>query len=120
MCPFNFHMQYLNEAVNCFHKYLSISCIVVSSASVEACLCWEQWRRRKNKKIPIETFSRFSLDSLIDELLDTDIPFESLIDADEDLEKIRKIPDKEKRKDEVSKIKYVKTRNKLAHGVILP
>ena len=117
LTPFNFHESYLDEAVKCFHNYMPISCIIVSSASVEACLSWEQWRRRKKKVIPLETFSGFSLNSLINELLNTDIPFESLIDSDEDLEEIRKIPkEDEKRKEMIANIKYVKARNKLTHG----
>jgi len=40
----NWHIQYLNEAVECFHKNLSISCIVVSSALVERTLFWQKYR----------------------------------------------------------------------------
>lgn len=116
LTPFEFHESYLDEAIKCFKNYMPIACIVVSSAVVEACLCWEQWRRRKKKTFPIETFSGFSLNSLINELRNTDIPFQSLMDADEDFEKIRKIPDNKKRKYEVANIKYVKTRNKFVHG----
>ena len=59
LTPFNFHESYLDEAVSCFHKHMSISCIVVSSAAVEACLCWEQWRRRKTKKFQLKHLADF-------------------------------------------------------------
>ena len=77
--------------------------------------------KKKDKEIPIETFSGLSLNSLFYELLDTDLPFESLIDSNEDLVQIRRIPkdtddNKKMRKKMIGNIKYVKTRNKLAHG----
>jgi hypothetical protein len=90
---FDLHIPYLNEAVECFHKELPISCIVVSSALVEVCLCWEHWRRKpeeQRKNITIDEFKHDSLGALFGEFLDSDIPLDKLLDFHEK-EELRKL-----------------------------
>jgi len=115
--PHNWHIQYLNEAVECFHKNLPISCIVVSSALVEACLCWEHWRRKpeeKRKTIPLNEFRHDTMGILFREFVDSDIPLDKLLDSDEK-DKLGRLGKKEK-EDYISTVRYVMTRNKFSHG----
>lgn len=115
LTPFNWHVQYLDETVKCFHSNLSISCIVVSSALVETCLCLEHFRQNPKETIGLEEFRGDSLNKLFDFFLDTDMPLEFLMDSDEDIVALKKMKKKERKK-RISEIKYVKTRNVFAHG----
>jgi hypothetical protein len=118
---FDLHIPYMNEAVECFHKKLPISCIVVSSALIEICLCWEHWRRKpeeQRKNIPSDEFIHCTLTPLIKEFGISDIPLDKLLDFDEK-EKLGKLENKEKRTYLGNSIRYVLTRNKFAHGDLL-
>ena len=116
LTPFNWHIQYLEEAVKCFHERLCISCIVVSSALVETCLCYEHFRQNPKDTIGLEEFRKDNLHSLFDEFLNSNIPLELLVDADENVEEIRKMEKGKERRRKIGRIKYIKTRNKFAHG----
>lgn len=122
LTPFKWDILYRNEAVKCFHQHLPISCVVVSSALVETCLCWEHFRRKpkeERKTIELDEFRFVSLNSLFDEYIDSDIPLESLMDTDEPqftaIEDLKKRSKKERR-EAISRIRYVLTRNKFTHG----
>jgi len=113
LAPANLHVPYINEATECFHKELPISCILVSSTSVEICLCWEHWRRKpeeERKTIPIDEFRNVSLEKLFREFSNYDVPIDKLLDFDEreQLKKTGKLDTKS--------IRFIKTRNKFAHG----
>jgi len=115
---FDLHIPYINEAVECFHKKLPISCIVVSSALVEVCLCWEHWRRKpeeQRKNIPSSEFENVSLGSLFRKFLDSDIPLDKLLDFDEK-EELGRLQHDKGRRDYIKNLRYVLTRNKFAHG----
>ena len=116
LTPFNWHTQYLKEAVKCFHEHSYISCIVVSSALVETCLCFEHFRQHPKDTIGLEEFRGDNLRTLFDELLNSNIPLELLMDADEDIKEIRKTEKQTERRKKIGRIKYIKTRNKFAHG----
>ena len=109
---FNLHVPYVNEAVECFHKELPISCVMVSSALIEICLCWEHWRRKpeeERKTIPENEFRKVSLEKLFHEFSNFDIPIDKLLDFDEREQlKAGKLDTKS--------IRFIKTRNKFAHG----
>jgi hypothetical protein len=115
LTPLNWHIQYLDEAVECFHQNLPISCIIVSSTLVEVSLCWEKFRQNPKKIISAEEFRRNNLNVLFSFFVDKDMPLEFLMDSDEDIVSLRKMEKKE-RKEHIRNIKYVKTRNKFAHG----
>ena len=125
LTPFNYDILYRNEAVKCFHQHLPISCVVVSSALVETCLCWEFFRRKPKKErktIELDEFRFVTLNSLFDEYIGTEIPLESLMDADEPqfmtIEDLKKKSKKERKK-ALGKIRYIATRNKFTHGDLL-
>lgn len=118
--PYNWHIQYLGEAIECFHKNLPISCIVVSSALVETCLCWEKWRRKpkeQRENITSDEFRSDTLGTLFCEFVDSDVPLDKLFDADE-MESLGKLGKEEKRK-AITSVRYIMTRNKFAHGDLL-
>jgi len=117
LTPFNWHIQYLDEAVKCFHQYLSISCIIVSSTLVEVSLCWEKFRFRQNPKkiVTDEEFRRNNLNNLFDFFLDKVTPLEFLMDSDENIASLRKMEKKE-RIEQIRNIRYIRTRNKFVHG----
>ncbi len=120
--------SYLNEATECFHQHLPISCIVVSSALVERTLFW---RKMKLKPLKAGETIRYGakLGKLFKEFVDRNILFNSLLDADEqlNLKLMRERKSKEcniekaKKLDKYiekfpSKVRYVETRNLFAHG----
>lgn len=110
---FDLHVPYVNEAVECFHKQLPVSCIVVSSALIEICLCWEHWRRKsegERRNIPEEEFSNVTLGKLFREFSNSDVQIEKLLDFDE-REKLKTTG-----KLDIKSIRFIKTRNKFAHG----
>ena len=114
---FNLHVPYLNESVESFRKNLPISCILVSSALVETCLCWEHWRRKpeeNRKNIKIDEFRGDTLGFLFGKSVDSDIPLDKLLDFDE-REELEKRQNKEKQK-YIKSVRYVFTRNKFAHA----
>jgi hypothetical protein len=114
---FDLHIPYLNEAVECFHKELPISCIIVSSTLVEICLCWEHWRRKpeeQRRNIPNDEFKRDTLGPLFGEFLDSDISLDKLLDFDEK-EELGKM-ENEKKLSYIKRVRYILTRNKFAHG----
>lgn len=119
LTPFNWHSQYLDEAVECFLQGLSISCIVVSSTLVEVSLCWEEFRQKfilnSAKIVSDREFDRVSLKTLFNFFLDKSVPLELLMDSDEDITALRKMNESDRKK-QISNIRYVKTRNKFAHG----
>lgn len=116
LTPFNWHIQYLDEAVKCFHKYLHISCIVVSSTLVEVSLCWERFRQNPKKTVSYEEFRRNNLNNLFYFFLeDKGAPLEFLMDSDEDIASLREMKKKE-RKEQIHNIRYIKIRNKFVHG----
>ena len=110
--PYNWHTQYLDEAPKCFHNKLPICCIVVSSALVETCLCWENWRRKpeeQRKHIKNNEFRSDTLTPMFKKFLDSDIPLNKLVDSDEDIETLRKL-------NTIGSLRYIRTRNKFVHG----
>jgi hypothetical protein len=112
----NLHIQYLNEAVECFHKNLSISCIVVSSALVERTLFWR--KIQIPSKAP-KTLREGSLTTLFREFMDWDILLNSLLDEDERLN-LRFVRGKQVQEKEITKtiseFRYIRIRNIFAHG----
>jgi hypothetical protein len=110
----NWHIQYLNEAAECFHKNLSISCIVVSSALAERTLYWH--KIQIPSRAP-KTLGEGSLVKLFREFIDWDIILNSLLDEDERLQ-LRFV--KEKQPQEIKKtiagFRYIQIRNIFAHG----
>lgn len=114
---YNWHIPYLNEAVECFHKRLPISCILVSSTLVEMCLCWEHWGQKseeKRKHIKINEFKHDTLGALFFKSVDSGIPLDKLLDFDEK-EELEKLENKEK-PSYLTSVRYVLTRNKFTHG----
>jgi hypothetical protein len=109
------HVPYMDEAIACFNKELHISCIMVSSALVEICFCWEHWRRKpeeERKNIPIDEFRHISLEKMFREFLNSDLPIDKILDFDEREQlKTGKL--------DVKSIRFIKTRNKFAHGDLL-
>ena len=141
------HVQYLNEAVECFHKKLPISCIVVSSALVERTLFWQFIRQHPPKAGDTMTKIRLlngkgklreckpNLGFLFLKFADWGILFNSLLDKGEQesvkINRERKAkecePEKMKKldkrfEDAFRKARYVETRNLFAHGkeLLLP
>lgn len=119
LTPFSYNIKYRNEAIKCFCEHLPISCIVVSSTLVEACLKWERFRRKplkERKVIKLDEFGRgYTLGALFSKFIDSDVPLEKLLDADEDIELLRRMKEKE-RGAKIGKLRYVMIRNKYAHG----
>src|SRR5208337_3798643 len=112
----NRHIQYLNEAVECFHKDLPISCIVVSSALVERTLFW---RKIQIPSIAPKTLSEGSLAKLFREFIDWDILLNSLLDEDErrNFRFVReKQPHEKEIRKTISEFRYIQIRNIFAHG----
>jgi hypothetical protein len=114
LTPLNWHIQYLDEAVKCFHQNLPISCIIVSSTLVETSLIWERFRQNP-KAVREKDSRRLSLNKMFEFFLGTNVPLEFLMDSDEDIASLRKTEKKET-KEHIRNIRYVKTRNKFAHG----
>jgi len=115
--PYNWHIQYLDEAIECLRKNLPISCIVVSSALVETCLCWEKWRRKpeeQRKHITSDEFRSDTLRTLFREFIDSNIPLDKLLDADE-MKNLGELRKEEKQK-AITSVRYIVIRNKFAHG----
>lgn len=112
---FKWDTLYRNEAVQCFQQHFPISCIVVSSALVETCLCWERFRRNSNDKETSNVNDRWdrNLSDLLKEFIDSNIPIEKLLDTDENLKNFRN--DRKK----IANIRYVLTTKMFAHGRIL-
>lgn len=143
----NYGTSYLNEAVQCFHQHLPISCIVVSSALVERTLFWQFIRQHTpkagdtmkkiklpNRKGKLKKYTP-NLGFLFSKFADWDILFNSLLDRDEQTnikgirEKKAKVCEPEKThklerhlRDAFCNAKYVETRNLFAHGkeLLLP
>ena len=131
LMPFEYDKMYRTEATSCFHKQLPISCIVVSSSLVEACLKWEHFRRNPKKTIQLDEFRKDTLGKLFNEFIDTDVPLDKLVDAHEDLEEdfkkedfgieepsievLRKLSETNRWR-KIGRIRYVKTRNRFSHG----
>jgi len=115
--PYNWHIQYLDEAIECFRKNLPISCIIVSSALVETCLSWEKWRRKPEEQrihITIREFRSGNLTTLFHEFIDSDIPLNKLLDTDE-LKNLGELK-KEGKQKTITPVRYIMVRNKFAHG----
>jgi hypothetical protein len=113
---FNAHVPYVNEAVECFHEQLFISCIVVSSALVEICLCWEHWSQKpeeERKNIQEDEFRNVNLGNLFRKFANSNIPIDKLLDFDEreQLTKTGKVDTKSTR--------FIMARNKFAHGSLV-
>jgi hypothetical protein len=113
----NWHIQYLNEAAECFHKDLPISCIVVSSALVERTLFWH--KIQIPSKAP-KTLSEGRLAKLFKEFIDWDILLNSLLDEDERLN-LTFVREKQAQEREISwktirEFRYIQIRNIFAHG----
>jgi len=118
LTPLNWDMKYRDEAVRCFSRSLPISCIAVSSALVETCLSREyfsHYPEEKVAKIMSQKFDKSSLTKLFEKYLCSNIPLESLMDSDENIEDLRRSKGKD-RSGKISSLRYIKTRNKFAHG----
>ncbi len=141
------HVQYVNEAVECFQKGLPISCIVVSSALTERTLFWQFIRENPLQagdsmmKITILTtkgkLEKHSpnLGFLFLKFADWSLLFNLLLDKIEQ-ENINQIRERKAKESTAEKIqildkhfeyairysRYVKTRNLFAHGeeLLLP
>lgn len=112
LTPYNYDIKYRKEAIKCLYEHLPISCIVVSSALVEACLKWEHFRRKpeeERKVIRLEEFRQDTLGCLFKEFEDSDVPLGELLDTG-DIEDLRNGEKK------INQVKYILTRNKFAHG----
>jgi hypothetical protein len=124
---------YREEAITCFHQRLFISCLVVSSALVGACLKWEHfWRKpeEERKTIQLNEFRQSTLNNLFKEFIDDkEVPLEKLIDVHEDLEEsnedftkeeninvLRRLKVKRKFSKRINRIRYIQTRNRFSHG----
>lgn len=119
LTPLNWHTKYIDETIKCFHNSLPISCIVVSSALVETCLCWEHFRQNPQETLDPEEFRGDSLKKFFIYFLHSDMPLQFLFDSDEDIGNLRKMKKGKERKKKISSIKYIKIRNKFAHGDLL-
>jgi len=120
----NYGTSYLNEAVQCFHKCLPISCIVVSSALVERTLFWHKIIQTHPKAGETIRYGA-NLGELFKEFVDWDILLNSLLDTDERLDiKLKKERGlaQYKIKKTISNVRYVEIRNLFAHGkeLLLP
>lgn len=108
---------YLDEAVKCFTQNLTISCIVVSSALIERTLFFEKIKRQPQKAG--ETMRTPTLGGLFKLFIEWDLLHENLLFKIERLnlglmnERCRSKQTIDK---EISRSRFIKTRNLFAHG----
>lgn len=110
-------LKFLDEAVKCFTHGFPISCIVVSSALIERTLFYE--RRRRQPPKAGETMRHPNLGKLFRYLIDWNILNEKLLFRIERLG-LKSMKEKgrsnETIKNEILRLRFIRTRNLFAHG----